>query len=109
MACEGVGRTERDAEARLVAVVVERDRLRDGGREADAVALEIAVVDPDRIEPLVAGLARPRPTTSSTSPRAASPRPMGRASVRMARPMLARQRRKRSTAGATAPRISTTA
>ena len=107
MAGERVGRPERDPEAGLVAVVVERDRLGDRGREAHPVALEVAVVDPDRIEALVAGLARPA-TTSSTSPRAASPRPIGRARVRMATPMLAAQPRNRFTAGATAPTISTT-
>ena len=49
VASERVGGPERDPEAGLVAVVVERDRLGDRGREADPVAFEVAVVDPDRI------------------------------------------------------------
>ena len=59
VAGERVGGAERHAEARLVAVVVRGDRLRDRRREADAVALEVGVVDPDGVEALVARPAGP--------------------------------------------------
>ena len=59
MSRERVGGPERHPEPGLVAAVVEGDGLGDRGREGDAVALEVRVVDPDRIEPLVAGLPRP--------------------------------------------------
>ena len=55
----GFDRPERDPEAGLVTVVIERDRLGDRGREAHPVALEVAVVDPHAIEARVARLAGP--------------------------------------------------
>jgi len=59
VAGERIGRPERDPEARFVLVAIERDALGDRGREADPIALEVAVVHPDRIESLVARLAGP--------------------------------------------------
>ncbi len=59
VAGERVGGAERDPEAGLVRVPVRGDRLGDRGREADPVTLEVAVVDPHRLQALVARLPRP--------------------------------------------------
>ena len=59
MAGERVGGPEGDPEAGFVLVAIGGDRLGYGRGEAHPVAFEVAVVDPDRIEALVACLARP--------------------------------------------------
>ncbi len=113
MAGERIRGAERDPEATLVLATVRGDAERDRGREAHPVALEVAVVDPDRIEALVARRERPGDDLLDVAAGGESktdPARQGAHGVRLLREVRlrrARQRTNRCRVGASAPTTRT--